>query len=112
VDIEALLRRRSWKMRILVILLALSVLWSLPAAADVEVSHSYVPKSPYLVGYFGGIRAGNILRFLENRQGRPKFYRINPGEAANYAGIPLYTQLRITVDKGLVTSLEVLEGQR
>ena len=99
-------------MRILTLSVALLVLCSLPVQAGVAVKQTYVEKSPYITGYFGGLKQGNIFKLLLSRHGGVVFYRINPSDSARYAGLPLNTPVRILVDKGLVTSVEVTEGQQ
>jgi len=98
------------EMRILVFSLAMLVLCSLPAQAAVSASQGYAVKSPYQTGYFGGLKPGNIFKLRLSLRGGVVFYRINPDKAASYASIPFNAPVRIQVDQGVVTSIEVTGG--
>ena len=100
------------EMRILVLSLALLILGSLPVQGDVAVKQMYVAPTPYITGYFGGLKPDNIFKLLLSLHGGVRFYRINPDNASNYARMPLNTPVRILVDGGLVTSVEVMGGQQ
>ena len=100
-------------MRILILFIALLVSSPLPAKAMVEVSRIQVQKSPYITGYFGGLKkGGTIFKLLLSRHGGVTFYRVNPTQVENYKKIRLNATVKILVDKGLITSVEVLEGQQ
>ena len=99
-------------MRTITVSLALLLLSCLPVQATVVVGSSYVSPTPYITGYFGGLRPGNIIKLLLTLQGGVRFFRINPNAAAYYASLPLHAPIRLLVDRGLVTSVEIMEGQR
>jgi hypothetical protein len=72
-----------------------------------------VEQSPYINGYFGGLKkGGTIFKLLLSRNGGVTFYRVNPLKVGSYRNIPLNAPIKILVDKGFITSVEVLEGQR
>ena len=98
-------------MRVLILAL-LSTLCPSPSLAAAGVSHTAVQASPYLTGYFGGIRSGPIFKLLLTRHGGVVYYRISQHEAARCARLPLNSPVRILVDKGLITSFQLLEGPR
>jgi hypothetical protein len=99
-------------MRMMTVSVALLLLCCLSVQASVLAGPSYVAKNQYITGYFGGLKPGNIFKLLLSLHGGAKFYRINPDAAANFAKLPLNAPIRILVDLGLVTSVEIMEGQR
>lgn len=100
-------------MRILILFIALLVSSPFPAKAMVEVSRIQVQKSPYITGYFGGLKKnGTIFKLLLSMHGGVAFYRVNPLQVVSYRNIPLNAPVKILVDKGLITSVEVMGGQQ
>ena len=98
-------------MRVLILALLLTLCPS-PSLAAAGVSRTAVQASPYLTGFFGGIRSGPIFKLLLTRHGGVAYYRISQSDAARCAWLALNSPVRILVDKGLITSLDVLEGER
>jgi hypothetical protein len=101
------------RVTILSFLLLLLCCWPLLAAA--RLARSTTAKSPYLTyltGFFCGLGAGNIFKLQLSRHGGVVYYHIGPDHSAGCANLPLNTPIRIRVDKGLVTSVEAIEGEQ